>query len=197
MKPCLETIRVQNQRLQNLSSHNERFNRTRWEIFGCTEFLNLATAIHLPEMQNDIVYKCRIIYDISILSITFQPYQIKPVQSLQLVHDDGIDYSYKWLDRACLNEHVQASAADDVLIVKNGFLTDTSYANIAFFDGQHWLTSSTPLLAGTRRQSLIAAGIIHEELLKPSDLKYFRSAKLLNAMLDWDESSSILIKNIR
>ncbi len=93
--------------------------------------------------------------------------------------------------------HIANANADDVLIVKNGLLTDTSYANIAFFDGVQWLTPATPLLAGTRRQQLLEQGVITEATLHPSDLKQFKFAKLMNAMLTWAESPLISVENIR
>jgi len=143
------------------------------------------------------VHKCRVIYDASIRQIEFRPYQIKPLRSLQLIEDSDIDYTHKWLDRRRLQRHVAHANADDVLIVKNGLLTDTSYANVALFDGTQWLTPAIPLLAGTRRRQLLEQGFMVEAELKPSDLAHFRFVKLMNAMLAWSESPVISIENIR
>ena len=71
---------------------------------------------------------------------------------------------------------------DDIIIVKNGNLTDSSYSNLAFNDGSKWITPSTPLLTGTRRGQLIESGELYEEELKVSDLKYFHSCSLINAL---------------
>jgi 4-amino-4-deoxychorismate lyase len=82
-------------------------------------------------------------------------------------------------------------SADEILIIKNGFVTDTSFSNIVFFDGIKWITPSTYLLNGTQRQQLLQQGAIIEEEIRPSDLKHFRFAKLINAMLDLETSPSI------
>ena len=51
---------------------------------------------------------------------------------------------------------------DDILIIRNGLITDMSYANVAFFDGTQWLTPRIPLLAGTCRERLLETGPIRE-----------------------------------
>ena len=53
-----------------------------------------------------------------------------------------------------------------VNFVKNGRLTDTSYSNIALFDGNRWVTPAHPLLKGTMRQSLIDKGLLKEKGIK-------------------------------
>jgi 4-amino-4-deoxychorismate lyase len=92
---------------------------------------------------------------------------------------------------------VNDATADDILIIKNGFITDTSFSNIAFFDGTQWFTPFTYLLNGTQRQHLLRQGAIVETEITPSDLKQFRYAKLINAMLDLETSPLIDIQNIR
>ena len=84
----------------------------------------------------------------------------------------------------------------DILIVKKEFITDTSFSNIIFFDGDNWITPSTPLLEGTKRKELLEKNIISEQEIKFSDLKNFKKAILINAMLDFDEIAEIEIKNI-
>lgn len=193
----METIRIERRQICNLSYHNERLNRSRRALFGCEDALSLENFIAIPDELSDAVHKCRVIYDTEIRQVAFHPYQIKPIRTLQLVVDNEINYKYKWLDRSRLQAHIASATADDILIVKNGLLTDASYANIAFFDENQWLTPATPLLAGTRRQQLLEQGTVVEAALKPSDLAQFKFAKLMNAMLDWSESPVIAIENIR
>lgn len=197
MNACLETIRVQNRQLCNIHYHHERMNRTRRALFSCTDEIYLEDVIKIPtELSNDI-YKCRIIYDVNITKIEFQAYQIKPIHSIHLVIDNNFEYHYKWLDRNRFAAHLANTQSDDILIVKNGFLTDTSYANIAFFDGVKWRTPATPLLPGIRRQLLLDAGEIIAEALLPKDLRHFQYAKLMNAMLDWEESPLLKVNTIK
>lgn len=108
--------------------------------------------------------KCRVIYGREIEEITYTSYQIRPVHSLQIVYSDDIDYTYKSTDRSVINElFARRQEQDDILIVKNGLLTDTSIGNIALFDGNEWYTPKQPLLKGTRRASLLAMNLIKEK----------------------------------
>ncbi len=191
MNPCLETIKIENRQLCNISYHNERFNRTRQALFNCAEEIDLQDIVVIPAEVKSDIYKCRVIYSNQIQTVEFSLYQPKIVQSLQLIQANDLDYSYKYLDRSAFANLLSKVTTDDILIVKNGFLTDTSYANIVFWDGQKWLTPAIPLLFGTKRQALLDAGEIIEAALKPADLKHFKFAKLINAMLDWESSAVI------
>jgi 4-amino-4-deoxychorismate lyase len=91
------------------------------------------------------------------------PYRPAVVRTLKVVHADDIDYSLKYLDRTCLTGLIDRGVADDVLIVKNGFVTDTSYSNIVFTDGLRWIMPDTPLLRGTMREKLLIEGTIREK----------------------------------
>jgi 4-amino-4-deoxychorismate lyase len=85
---------------------------------------------------------------------------------------------------------------DDILIIKNGNVTDTSFSNIVFFDGTKWLTPAQPLLRGTKREKLIRENIIFEETITKNEIQRFQNAVLINAMIDIEESPIIEIQNI-
>ena len=182
--------------MQNIALHNERFNRSRRELLGIQEESSLEVLVILPGDLPPGKIKCRIVYSREIESITFTPYILKKLQSLQLIEDDFIDYAYKFHDRHPLEKLSQNITADDILIVKNGFITDTSYANIVFWDGIKWLTPAWPLLAGTMRSKLLQEGKIQTEEIKKSDIRFFKSAKIINAMIGLEESPSIPVRNI-
>lgn len=192
----LETIRCQNGKLENLVYHNDRLNRSRRMIWGAEDTWDLEVITHPRPNSNGGVFKCRLVYGLEIESITFEPYQIRPVYRLQLVEADQLEYACKFADRSALNALMEGIEADDILMVSNGLITETSYANIAFFDGSQWFTPAVPLLAGTRRAALLDSGVILPESIKPTDLKHFRQAKLINAMMTWHESPVIDIENI-
>ena len=112
------------------------------------------------------------------------------------MHDIGDnDYVHKYSNREWINNILLKSGNDDVIFTKNGIVKDASYANLVFFDGQNWITPSQPLLLGTRRASLIAAGIIKEALIQIKDLPKYNTVKLINAMMLWEESPTILLHN--
>lgn len=73
--------------------------------------------------------------------------------------------------------------ADEVVIVGNGLLTDTSYSNIALFDGQRWVTPRQPLLRGTMRQSLLDTGQLVERDIRDDEWGRYEKVSLINAMM--------------
>ena len=177
----LETIRVENRCLQNLEYHQARLDASRRLLFGADEGIDLKTQIKIPDIVNDGIYKCRVIYDRQIIELSFEIYHPKPIQSLKLVYDDAIDYSHKFADRNALNHlFEQRGSCDDILIVKQGLISDTSFCNILFYDGYRWLTPDKPLLPGTQRQTLIDQKIIHPQQISVSDLADFSHFMLIN-----------------
>ena len=85
---------------------------------------------------------------------------------------------------------------DEIIIVQNGQITDTSYSNLVFFDGEKWITPTTYLLNGTMRQSLLQTKQIIEKPIQVEDLNRFESFKLINAMMDLEESPELPISII-
>jgi len=85
---------------------------------------------------------------------------------------------------------------DDIIIVKNGFVTDSFAANILFLDGVQWITPTTPLLNGTKRQFLLDQGIIAEKEIREEDIRTYQKVGLINAMIDFDEMPVIDIDSI-
>ena len=124
-------------------------------------------------------------YDASgITLVKADEYHVRHITRLRLVVCDDIDYAYKSADRRRLETlFAQRGEADEVVIVKNGLLTDTSYSNIALFDGSQWVTPRQPLLRGTMRQSLLDAGVLTEQDIKAEDWNHFRQVSLINAMM--------------
>lgn len=191
MTLCIETLCIRNRQIQNLSAHAARFNHTRLALWNCSEPAPLKTAIQLPDwLLADETYKCRVTYGPIIQKIEFEVYHVRPVHSLTLINCGGLEYRFKYADRQPINDlFAQRGPADDVLMVRDGFLTDTSYANVALFDGDRWLTPAQPLLEGTQRARLLSEGILSPANIRPTDLANFQHIKLINAMLDWDQTA--------
>lgn len=180
----IETIRIEDGQIYNLDYHTERLNRTRATFWKGVKPIHLCKAISCQSLPG--IQKCRIVYGKEIEEVTYTPYQIRNVQSLRLVTSDDIDYTYKSTNRAALNAlFAQRGTADDVLIIKNGYLTDTSIANVAVCDGKDWFTPAAPLLRGTKRAELIDKGLITEKEIPVGELKAYSRIMLFNAMIDW------------
>jgi 4-amino-4-deoxychorismate lyase len=197
MCPLVESICVKNGTLQNVDYHNRRMNASRKKLFNSHDDWDLRQMIDIQEVDSHIVYKCRFVYDTQPRKVEFLPYCRKEIHSFQLVENNHIDYTFKSTDRSELEAmKLAVTHADDVLIVKNGYLTDCSSSNIVFYDGSKWITPSTPLLCGTRRQFYLEKGDIESLALKPSDLNNFSHARIINAMIALEESNDIPVKNI-
>ena len=175
-----ETIKCENFDILNLHFHEKRVMNT------ISKNYSLGELIHAPTNER---LKCKIIYDEDeILSIEFTKYKKRKISSFKLIVDDNINYSKKALKRDELDFlFSQKEKADEIIIIKNGFVSDTSIANIAIFDGDIWLTPKTPLLKGTVRARLLDEKKIFEKDISVSELKNAKRFALMNAMIDFDE----------
>jgi len=63
MSQLVETIKVENGMLLNISFHNERMIRSIYEIFGLRNEADLKKIINIPAFARKGVYKCRVEYD--------------------------------------------------------------------------------------------------------------------------------------
>ena len=184
----IETIRVIDGCVCNLAYHEQRMNRTRKEMLGLPEPLRIADLLKAVSLPMECS-KLRFVYDKKgIHDITCTPYTCREIRSLHLVYDDNISYPYKSTDRSALNElKKQQGDCDEILIVRNNHLTDTSYTNIALYDGEQWFTPSTPLLCGTMRQRLLDCGLLQEREIMVSDIPNYQYISLFNAMIPLGE----------
>jgi len=182
-KKYLETIKAVDGVVQNLDYHQQRLESV---LSFCENPKRHILKDHLNPPQNGI-YKCRVVYDETELDVAYVKYEKRRVHSLKIVYNDEIEYSKKYLERDLLNElFVLKDSCDDVLIVKSGLITDTSIANIAFYDGEKWLTPKRPLLKGTTRQRYLESNKIVERDIFVDDIKEFSKVALMNAMIDFD-----------
>ncbi|MPR33455.1 aminotransferase class IV family protein [Salmonirosea aquatica] len=198
--PCFETICVQQRQFSDLMPyHQARLNRTRRELYGIAEPLNLRDILEIPDTVDAGKHKCRVTYGPDIVNIEWERYLPRSISRLQLVEDNTIEYAYKYKNRDHLNQlHAQRGDCDDVLIVKNGLITDTSYANVALFDGSSWYTPKVPLLPGTQRARLLDERVLIPREIRVDDLSRYSEVKLFNAMVSWEEGAQLAVeKTIR
>jgi 4-amino-4-deoxychorismate lyase len=152
---------------------------------------NLSELINPPD---NALYRCRFLYDHTHCSIEYHPYLPKKITSLRLIHDNTIDYSLKYAHRTQLDSlYAQRGECDDVLILKNNSVTDTTIANVAFFINDQWLTPDIPLLEGTTRERLLDEGKITPARLSVSDVLSAQKIMLMNAMMGCIEMENGII----
>lgn len=186
-----ESIRVIDGQVYHLEYHQRRVNQS-----STVQLQDVLRTISLPQ---EGIYKLKISYTpTTILHTDISRYIPKRIETLKIVEDNRIDYSLKREDRSVLNQlHDMRQECDDVLIVKNGMITDTSFCNILLNNGVNWVTPSTPLLEGTCRARLIQEKKICVEDISLTDLSKFKHFMLINALLDFDLQRQQFISNIR
>jgi 4-amino-4-deoxychorismate lyase len=187
MSLLLETIKLQDGEFRNLFFHEQRMNNSLKTLCGVRDHFNLEEFLQNFDLPKKGLFKCRLVYDDQTREVEFLPYQVKAVNRLRIVEHDRISYEYKYVDRTAINRLFDLRKdCDDILIVKRGFVTDSSYANIVFRRGGRWYTPWSALLKGTMRSNLLERNKIYEEEIKVEDLRSFESFKLINAMLEFD-----------
>lgn len=190
----LETIRAVEGEVVNLPYHQKRYESV-LKKFNIKDPKDLMDYIEPPKKGT---YRCRLLYDLSktphIIDVTYHEYKKRDINSLKLVYDDDIEYSLKSADRSKLDAlYEQRGGCDDILIVKKSLVTDTTIANIAFYDSKRWVTPKHPLLKGTTRERLLMEKMIFEEDIYAEDIERFSKVALMNAMIDFD----IITKNVK
>lgn len=193
----IESIKLLNGDVYHLAYHQERVCRTFSHFFPSEKVLSLQESISKIALPAIGKYKIRIVYSKDNLIVEIHPYHIKPINTIKCVNADEYDYSYKFLNREFLNTLKQTSGADEVIFLKNGKVTDSSYANIIFFDGKQWLTPSFFLLNGTCRQRLLNEGKITEVPIHYTDIQNFEQIGFINAMLDIGEFNLPISKLVK
>ncbi len=180
----IETIRIEDGQPALLGYHQRRFDFARATLYPDAQPIELETILDIPPGLQSGVAKARVTYGRSIERVEFSPYQMRPIRSLMVVYSDTIRYPHKYADRNALHQlFEQRMACDDILIVKNGRITDTYYCNIVVENAEGRFTTDTPLLSGTRRAYLLDQNVIRSRPLHLQDLAEFHTLYLINAMI--------------
>ena len=191
----LETICIDHGKVRNPAGHIARMLQTAARFHFRTPTLPDLFSM-LPSALHDAKVKCRILYRETLLDISFEKYQPKRVESLQLV-EASPNYSFKYADRKELSRLLeQKGEADEILITSNGLITDTTFSNVVFQQGDHLFTPDSWLLNGTKRQQLLREGSITEKRITRETLHEYESVYLVNAMLDIKDAAPIPVSSI-
>jgi 4-amino-4-deoxychorismate lyase len=180
---CLfESIRITNNEVPLLEYHQERVDRS------IREFLKTNTSISLNDCLKSRprtgLYKARLTYSSKKHQVTYIPYIPKVIKRVGLfIIDKNVQYNYKLEDRSFLNGTEQfMTRFEDLLLVQNNLLTDSTYCNLALEKNGIWYTPKNPLLKGTERQRQLDNGKLNIEDIYIDEIQYFNHLKLFNAM---------------
>jgi 4-amino-4-deoxychorismate lyase len=196
MCQLFETLKVINGVFCNIEEHKQRLQNVVKEIPAIR--IPALDSILVPAQYSKGIYRCRIDYSVfDNQQIAFYSYQQKVIQSLQLVECDDVDYHLKYADRSIFDALLQKRGrTDEILIVKNGLITDTSYTNVVLFDGNQYVTPKSPLLKGTQRAYLLKTGKIIEKEIAVEQLPIYQSVFLINAMMDFSSCPVVGVNSI-
>ena len=191
----LETICILDGEVQNIEAHKKRMQETAsYYRFVAPELPDIEAL--LTDGLRESKIKCRVCYHNDITSITFEKYIPRNIQSLKLINMFP-DYAYKFSDRKVMDDLLKLrDGCDEILIIRNGLVTDTSYSNVVFNKDGEYFTPNFPLLNGTKRQKLIKDRVIKEIEIGVDSIKEYKHVWLINALLDIEDNVSLPVNQI-
>lgn len=187
----IESIRINKGSVERINLHQARVNKT---FLYCDKpvFFQLEELVNSDSVKERGIVKCRVKYDLNkIHEITYTDYAVRKIESISLVELSGRKYDFKYAERGWINDLLTASGTDEIIMTNQGVMKDSSYANLAFFDGECWYTPLNPLLEGTHRSYLLETKMIYPKEIKISDLHNYSKVKFINAMMTWEESPTM------
>ncbi len=182
MYQWIESIRIEDGRVQNLVWHQKRVAETFEKFAPFLEPFSLHAIVEKLNIPSEGVYKLRLLYNLrEIVKLDISSYSMRTISKFHLVELPDISYSFKFEDRSSLN--IEGPENTEPIILQRGLITDTSYSNLIFKNDEGWFTPTTYLLNGTMRQKLLFEGVIKEREIGGDDLSNYSHFKIINAMM--------------
>lgn len=183
MFPVFESIAIHDGVYLNVNAHMDRIQRTAHSLWHITFPANYLQA-RLPAFHKPGLYKCRFLYNRETFSLEIKRYERRAIQHLMLKEMPHLHYAFKYMHRIELDQwKKELPEHTDVLFTRNGFLTDTTYCNIALMREGRWYTPQEPLLPGTQRAYGINAGLLHAMPISIDDMSSYECMTIFNAMI--------------
>ena len=193
----LETIRIQDGHARHIADHIDRMRRTALHFGFTAPALPADLDALVPHTLRTGTVRCRIIYDHTLREITFTPYRRRCLERLIAVDAGAMDYAFKYADRSPLERpNIRLSEADELLFVRGGYVTDTSYTNLILRRGDELVTPDTFLLDGTCRRRLLRTAQVRTAQVRLSDLSAYDELLLVNAMMPLGEALRLPVTSV-
>ena len=182
MSQLIESIWISNGRIVNLSYHQARYNKALRALFGVNPKVDFRTLISIDEITSEDC-KCRLIYDANEISVEYISYERKEIKNVQIVYNDEVEYNFKYILRPELDDlFAKRNGCDEIIIIKNGFVTDAYYYNIIIQKDSKFYTPAKPLLHGVMRQYYLDIGRLQTVNITIEDLYNADNIFLINAL---------------
>ena len=195
MYPLVESIRAEEGKLFLLEYHQKRMEKSYRHFFEKTCPFLLTKNLLLPNGLGK--FKVRFVYNEQQYHVEMAPYTPRQIKKIKAVEVGDYTYTHKTTERTIIDTaFAQRGDCDDVLLLKNGWVTDLSYANLLLWDGQQWVTPQTPLLEGVQRQFLLDQQKIVAKPIHINDLENYSHFQGVNALNPFDAEHKILLNII-
>ncbi|MGQ0287366.1 aminotransferase class IV family protein [Pasteurellaceae bacterium 22721_9_1] len=192
--PLFETICIEQGKIKNIAFHQQRYQSSLLHFYGksAVKIYDLLALIEEKREFHTALFnalcRCRLSYNAQDVNIELFPYQRKSYQRFHPVVCDDIDYGLKYQNRDRLNKLLaQRGDADEIIVIKQGKVTDCSIGNLIFRQNKQWFTPDSPLLEGTQRAYLLQQKKIKAIPIFAEDIAKFDEIRIINAMNGLDE----------
>lgn len=184
----IESIKVEDQKAYLIDLHQKRVNET-FDHFGNGETsIDVEKIFRNLQHDEDGLYKLRISYDLERNFRTQMiPYAISEIDDFQLVENNDLDYSFKYEDRTAFEKMKAKARTEEIIVVQDGHITDTSFSNLLFLKGKEWFTPTTFLLNGVQRQHLLKTNRIQEAEITLQNIREYSHFQIINSLNDFDD----------
>jgi 4-amino-4-deoxychorismate lyase len=184
----IDAIHYNNGEFKRIDYHQKRAEAAVKSCFPNAKNFSIKKYLHQLVLPKTGKYKLRICYTDSIQSYECIPYQKREINELILVDTEIESRNFKLADRTEYNyANTYISNISDILFVRKGLLTDTSYANIALLKNGVWYTPRTPLIFGVNRASLLDKGLLIAQDIPEKDIPQYEKIAIFNAMIEFGE----------
>jgi 4-amino-4-deoxychorismate lyase len=192
MSLFFESIKLENGNFYLLDLHQKRMQNTVKNVFKKDVAFDLENELLKNDIEKEGLFKVKVIYDLAIKNIIIEPYSIKDHAKVVFLHREQINYTYKNIIRKSLDYNKKAS--DDAIFVINDSLTDSSYGNLALFDGSEWFTPKKCLLKGVKREYLFNTNKLKIKDIKLSEIMQYSRIAFVNAMRDFEKTYTFVVE---
>lgn len=188
MSRFFESIKLSDSQIFRIDNHQKRINRTFVIHFPDRKPFNIEDILKNTEFPSKGTFKIRISYDGNETTTEIQSYTARKISTLKLVDINTLPSFFKSEMREVIHDAISRKEdCDDIIMANNGLLTDTSYANIALFDGKTWFTPRKPYLYGSHRDFLLDNGKITEKDIPANEIFNYQKIRIFNGMIEFGD----------
>jgi 4-amino-4-deoxychorismate lyase len=181
MYQLVESIWIKDRVAFNLNYHQARMDETIRVLYGKENKFNLSKLIDTDDIEGE--QKLRFLYNSEEFKIEVKPYERKTIKKVQVVFDNKIKYTFKFLERKELDYlYSMREDADEIIIFRENILTDAYYYNVVLEKNGRYYTPQRPLLNGVMRSKLIDEGILIQKNISINKIFDFEKLHLINAL---------------